>query len=74
MFRRQRELQGHGAAQLDRVDIETLEQIAVRVLMPSAAAVLAGIAASAFLAVFDLALGLVLATAMAVIGLRPARS
>jgi thiol reductant ABC exporter CydC subunit len=50
-------------------DIETLEQLAVRVLMPSAAAVLAGIAASAFLALFDPALGLVLAAAMALIGL-----
>jgi ATP-binding cassette, subfamily C, bacterial CydC len=34
-------------------DIETLEQLAVRLLMPAAAAVLAGIVASAFLAVFD---------------------
>jgi ABC-type transport system involved in cytochrome bd biosynthesis fused ATPase/permease subunit len=46
-------------------DIETLEQIAVRVLMPAAAAVLAGIFASAVLAPFDPALGLVLTAVMA---------
>jgi ABC-type transport system involved in cytochrome bd biosynthesis fused ATPase/permease subunit len=45
------------------VRIETLEQLAVRVPMPSAAAVLAGIAASAFLAFLDAMLGLVLAVA-----------
>jgi thiol reductant ABC exporter CydC subunit len=50
-------------------DIETLEQFAVRVLMPAAAAVMAGIATSALLAVFDPVLGLVLAAAMAVIGI-----
>jgi thiol reductant ABC exporter CydC subunit len=50
-------------------DIEALEQLAVRVLMPAAAAVLVGIVASAFLALFDPALGLVLAAAMAVAGL-----
>jgi hypothetical protein len=38
-------------------DIETLEQLAVRILMPAAAAVLGGVVASAFLALFDPALG-----------------
>jgi thiol reductant ABC exporter CydC subunit len=49
-------------------DVETLEQLAVRVLMPAAAAVATAIAASVLLALFDPALGLVLAAAMAAIG------
>lgn len=50
-------------------DIETLEQFAVRVLIPAAAAVMATIAAAALLALFDPVLGLAVAAAVAAIGL-----
>jgi len=50
-------------------DVETLEQLAVRALMPAAAAIAVTIAASLLLAFFVPALGLVLVGAMAAIGL-----
>ncbi|HSR24227.1 MAG TPA: thiol reductant ABC exporter subunit CydC, partial [Candidatus Eisenbacteria bacterium] len=50
-------------------DIETLEQFAVRVLIPAAAAIMAAIAAAALLALFDPVLGLAVVAAVAAIGL-----
>jgi thiol reductant ABC exporter CydC subunit len=50
-------------------DIETLEQFAVRVLTPAAAALAAGTATCLFLAIFDGRLALILLAALVVIGL-----
>jgi thiol reductant ABC exporter CydC subunit len=50
-------------------DVETLEQLAVRVLMPAVAAVVATAAAAVLLALFVPVLGLVVAAAAAAIGL-----
>jgi ATP-binding cassette subfamily C protein CydC len=50
-------------------DIETLEQFAVRVLTPAAAALVAGTATCLFLAIFDVRLAVILLTAMVLIGL-----
>jgi thiol reductant ABC exporter CydC subunit len=50
-------------------DIEALEQLAVRVLMPAVAALIAGTAACLLLALFDLRLGIILLGALALMGL-----
>jgi ATP-binding cassette, subfamily C, bacterial CydC len=50
-------------------DIETLEQFAVRVLTPAAAALAAGTATCLFLAIFDGRLALILLSGLVVIGL-----
>jgi thiol reductant ABC exporter CydC subunit len=49
-------------------DIETLEQFAVRVLVPGITALIAGIAACLFLAVFDARLAVVLLSVLVTIG------
>lgn len=50
-------------------DIETLEQFSVRVLVPAVTALVAGLAACLFLAVFDARLALILLTVLALTGL-----
>ncbi|HEY4868081.1 MAG TPA: thiol reductant ABC exporter subunit CydC [Candidatus Dormibacteraeota bacterium] len=50
-------------------DIEALEQLAVRVLMPAAAALIAGTAACLFLALFDPRLGIIVLGALTLMGL-----
>jgi thiol reductant ABC exporter CydC subunit len=49
-------------------DIETLEQFAVRVLVPAVTAVVAGLASCLFLAIFDSRLALVLLAALSLTG------
>jgi ATP-binding cassette subfamily C protein CydC len=50
-------------------DIESLEQLAVRVLMPAVAALIAGTAACLLLALFDPRLGIILLAALTLMGL-----